>query len=171
MQGVLSSPFSHVWGAPGTGKTRYVLANRVLAICENKKIILVAFTNNALEQVLSGVLEVLFSEKISPSCIRRLSIPSNGFVSRYPDICEHQPTEARRSYLYGAVFTLQNPIILLKVCFHRPLLVVLFSIVVRQASVWCLYLLGPVLPPAYTAKYLLITEYLPFHYLVPYSYF
>lgn len=122
MQGVLSSPFSHVWGAPGTGKTRYVLANRVLAICENKKIILVAFTNNALEQVLSGVLEVLFSEKISPS-------------------------------------------------FHRPLLVVLFSIVVRQASVWCLYLLGPVLPPAYTAKYLLITEYLPFHYLVPYSYF
>lgn len=100
VQGVLSSPFSYVWGAPGTGKTRYVLANCILAyLREDRRIILVAPTNNALEQMLSGVLEVLFSERISPSRIRRLGIPSKSFAGRYPEVCEHRSTESRRASL------------------------------------------------------------------------
>lgn len=120
--------FPYVWGAPGTGKTHYVLANCVLAyLREDKKIIFVAFTNNALEQMLSGVLEVLFSENISPSCIRRLSIPSNGFVSRYPDICKHQPTEARRSYLTRQIEDLQSKLTAEKNCRATELALSAFS--------------------------------------------
>lgn len=109
VQGVLSSSFSYVWGAPGTGKTRYVLANCVLSyLREDRKVILVAPTNNALEQMLSGVLEVLFSENISPDCVRRLGIPSKGFASRYPSVCEHRSVEARRAVLSRQIEGLQN---------------------------------------------------------------
>lgn len=109
VQCVLSTPFSYVWGAPGTGKTRYVLANCVLAyLREDKKIILLAPTNNALDQMLSGVLDVLYSADISPSRIRRLGIPSREFFGRYPDVCEHRSVEDRRAFLTRQIQALES---------------------------------------------------------------
>lgn len=98
--GVLTSPLSYVWGAPGTGKTRYVLSNCVLSyLREDKKVLLVAPTNNALEQMLSGVIDVLDSVDIPQTCIRRLGIPSRNFQIRFPSVCENHSAEKRLAHL------------------------------------------------------------------------
>ena len=60
VQGALSEPFTYVWGAPGTGKTQFVLARSVLAYIQaGKRILVTAPTNNAVEQTLHGILPVL----------------------------------------------------------------------------------------------------------------
>jgi len=100
VRGVLSSPLSYVWGAPGTGKTRYVLSNCVLSyLREDKKVLLVAPTNNALEQMLAGVIDVLESANIPQTRIRRLGIPSHNFQIRYPAVCENRSAEVKRAQL------------------------------------------------------------------------
>lgn len=107
--GVLSSPFSYVWGAPGTGKTRYVLSNCILSyLREDRRVLLVAPTNNALDQMLSGVLEVLDSSGIPHSFVRRLGIPSRAFLGKYPDVCEQKPIEEQRARLSKRIESLQQ---------------------------------------------------------------
>lgn len=107
--GVLSSPLSYVWGAPGTGKTRFVLANCVLTyLRHDKKVLLVAPTNNALDQMLSGILEVLTTVDIPQSRIRRLGIPSSDFAKRYPDICERRSADQRQLQLEKQISSLKE---------------------------------------------------------------
>lgn len=107
--GVLSTPLSYVWGAPGTGKTRYVLSNCILAyLREDRRVLLVAPTNNALDQMLSGVLEVLDKSGISHACIRRLGIPSRTFLGKYPDVCEQQTLEGQRTHLSKRISNLRQ---------------------------------------------------------------
>lgn len=97
---VLTYPFTYVWGAPGTGKTRFVLANCVLAyLREGKQVLLTAPTNNALEQMLAGVLDILRSCDIPDSRAYRLGIPSAAFAEKYPDACEQRSVETRRDML------------------------------------------------------------------------
>lgn len=87
--GALSSPFSYVWGAPGTGKTRFVLANCVLSyVRQNKKVVLLAPTNNAVDQMLSGVLEVLRANSIPDHFSFRYGLPTRAFCAKYPAVCE-----------------------------------------------------------------------------------
>lgn len=101
---VMTTPFSYVWGAPGTGKTRFVLANCVLAyLRQNKQVLLTAPTNNALEQMLSGVLEVLRPCGIPVSCVYRFGIPSASFAAKYPDACEQRSVEARKAALQAEI--------------------------------------------------------------------
>ena len=90
MEGVLSSPFTYVWGAPGTGKTQFVLARLVGMYVEaGKKVLIVAPTNNAVEQTLKGVLPVLKSAGIEiEDVVLRLGVPSDRFVKEFPEICE-----------------------------------------------------------------------------------
>lgn len=91
VRGVLTEPMSYVWGAPGTGKTRFVLAKCVLSyIKADKKIVIVAPTNNALDQTLRGVVEVLENEGIDyKKCVWRLGSASYEFSRAYPAICEN----------------------------------------------------------------------------------
>lgn len=85
----LTSPLSYVWGAPGTGKTQYVLTNAVLNYTkQNEKVIIVAPTNNALEQVLSSVIKVIDELKIDRNKIIRLGTPTKEFFSKYSEVCE-----------------------------------------------------------------------------------
>lgn len=88
----LSEPFTYIWGAPGTGKTQFVLARCILEyINSDKKILITAPTNNALEQTLYGILEVM--DAVGINCrdkVLRLGVPSANFVESYPDICENQ---------------------------------------------------------------------------------
>lgn len=88
--GVLNTPFSYVWGAPGTGKTKFVLSRCILSyIQEGKKALVVAPTNNALEQSLRGILSVLEEVHISSrKKVLRLGIASAEFASQYPYLCE-----------------------------------------------------------------------------------
>ena len=86
---IKSHPLSYIWGAPGTGKTQFVLARCIADyIKSNKKILVCAPTNNALEQILFGVFKVLEAEGISTDKVLRLGMPSKKFCNEYPNSCE-----------------------------------------------------------------------------------
>lgn len=92
---IKSHALSYVWGAPGTGKTQFVLARciadyiqKFLKNSSKRKIIVTAPTNNALEQILFGVFKVLEAENISTDLVIRLGLPSKKFASQYPNSCE-----------------------------------------------------------------------------------
>ena len=90
IQGSLSEPFTYVWGAPGTGKTRFVLARSVLAnIQAGKRILVTAPTNNAVEQTLYGILPVLEEAGLDYNkLVIRLGTANADFLSKYPGVCE-----------------------------------------------------------------------------------
>ena len=89
INGALTQPFSYIWGAPGTGKTRCVLSNCVIAyLLAGKKVTLVAPTNNAVEQMLFGLMPVLDRAGFSADCVLRLGVPSAKFAAQYPSACE-----------------------------------------------------------------------------------
>ena len=87
----MTTSLSYIWGAPGTGKTKHVLASCVLSyIRAGKKVVLVAPTNNALEQSLGGLLRALSREAgMDPAGkIVRLGVPGDVFRMVWPSICE-----------------------------------------------------------------------------------
>lgn len=87
----MSSSLSYIWGAPGTGKTKHVLASCVWSLIRaGKKVILCAPTNNALEQSLSGLLSALVSDgKYSPGGhVLRMGVPGDGFRMTWGEVCE-----------------------------------------------------------------------------------
>lgn len=94
LNGILNEPVSYVWGAPGTGKTQFVLARAVLSYCRREECVLItAPTNNAVEQSLKGILAVLEEAGIPLEKVLRLGIPSEEFFNRYPTVCEIQSIE------------------------------------------------------------------------------
>lgn len=86
----LNSPLSYVWGPPGSGKTRCVLAYAVLSCLRaGKRVGIFAPTNNALEQSMSGILETLLkSGSITDFKFLRIGTPSSNFAERFPEVCE-----------------------------------------------------------------------------------
>lgn len=89
IENIFLHPFTYVWGAPGSGKTRYVLSYSILRyIAAGKKVAVLAPTNNALEQILWGLLEVLQKEGVATNKVLRLGIPSKNFAEKYPETCE-----------------------------------------------------------------------------------
>ena len=87
----MTTPLSYIWGAPGTGKTKHVLASCVLSyIRAGKKVVLVAPTNNALEQSLGGLLRALTREAgMDPvGKVVRLGVPGDVFRMGWSAICE-----------------------------------------------------------------------------------
>jgi hypothetical protein len=86
---IFQNPFSYVWGAPGTGKTQFVLAYAVLHYMRNdKRVAIVAPTNNAIEQVLRGVIRMIDKAGIERKKIVRLGAPSRKFAEEFPEVCE-----------------------------------------------------------------------------------
>lgn len=99
-RGIFNSPLSYVWGAPGTGKTQFVLARAALAYClAGKQVLIVAPTNNAVEQTLRGVLPVLEEAGIPLTKVLRIGIPSEEFYRKYPMVCEVQTVESELEQL------------------------------------------------------------------------
>ena len=93
---VFSQPMSYIWGAPGTGKTGFVLANSILNYLKNEDtgiILLTAPTNVALEQTLFRLLPILSENGISLNKIIRLGNPSQQFFEAYPNLCENPKLE------------------------------------------------------------------------------
>ncbi len=86
---ISTKPFSYVWGAPGTGKTQFVLAYSALRyIRAGKKVGIVAPTNLSLEQVLRGMMEMTDLEGVSRERILRLGTPTKAFANEFPEVCE-----------------------------------------------------------------------------------
>lgn len=85
----LNNPLSYVWGAPGTGKTEFVLSYSILHYLQkNKRIAIFAPTHNALEQVLRGVVKMTDKLDIPREDIFRVGMPSKSFLEEYPELCE-----------------------------------------------------------------------------------
>ena len=111
--GALSHPLSYVWGAPGTGKTRFVLARCVLSYLqsnENAKILITAPTNNAVEQTLRGVLPVLTACGINQREVFRMGTPSPDFLIKYPDCCEFGKAEKQLEKIEQRINSIETSI-------------------------------------------------------------
>ena len=92
---VASSSMSYVWGAPGTGKTQFVLASCIRGCLEaGERVAVFAPTNNSVEQVLRGILGA-FGEDGVPKGIVRLGVPTKGFLAEHPDMCEDNQAQMR----------------------------------------------------------------------------
>lgn len=86
---LFTQPFSYIWGAPGTGKTQFVLAYAILHYIQNgAKVAIMAPTNNAVEQVLKGVLSMTDRAGVNRKQIIRIGTPSKDFAEKYPEVCE-----------------------------------------------------------------------------------
>lgn len=88
----LNSPISYVWGAPGTGKTSYVLSNCIrYCIQTGRKVGLFAPTNHALDMALISIIGELEENGIEyKNSILRLGIATKHLQEKYPDVCEHR---------------------------------------------------------------------------------
>ena len=92
----LSENISYIWGAPGTGKTQFVLADCLLTyIKKGKRVIVLAPTNNAIEQTLLSVISTLQQQGESIDCLYRLGIASASFAKKYPELCERLDYHAK----------------------------------------------------------------------------
>ncbi len=89
LNNILSNRYNYVWGPPGTGKTRHVLSAAVLHDLgkDSPKIGIFAPTNNALEQVLSSIIEHLDKLKIPREKLLRIGVPSSKYVKDYRETC------------------------------------------------------------------------------------
>ncbi|MEJ5049308.1 AAA domain-containing protein [Chryseobacterium culicis] len=96
LKNIFTTPFSYVWGAPGTGKTQFVLAYAVLHyIRKGDTIAILAPTNNAIEQVLKGILKMTDKAGIDRKQIIRLGTPSKKFAEEFPEVCEEKGVQKK----------------------------------------------------------------------------
>lgn len=84
---ILRSSLSYIWGPPGTGKTKWVLA-KVACHCvsQNQKVLVLASTNLAVDNALTAIL----SDGIDPGKVARIGVPSQEFIEQYPECCEQR---------------------------------------------------------------------------------
>lgn len=89
IQTIFDAPLSYIWGAPGTGKTQGVLSYALLHYLKNGyKVAILGPTNNAIEQVLRGVVAMTDQAEIDRTKILRLGTPSKNFADQFPEVCE-----------------------------------------------------------------------------------
>lgn len=109
LKSIFSNPFTYVWGAPGTGKTQFVLAYAVLHyIKNNKRVAILAPTNNSLEQVLRGVIKMTDLDHIPRKQIIRLGTPSRNFAEEFPEVCEEKGVQKRLEEIDKQINILQK---------------------------------------------------------------
>lgn len=96
LENIFTNPFSYVWGAPGTGKTQFVLSYAVLHyLRKGDKIAILAPTNNAIEQVLRGVIKMTDKAGVDRKQILRLGTPSKKFAEAFPEVCEEKGVQKK----------------------------------------------------------------------------
>ncbi len=106
---IFHNPFSYIWGAPGTGKTKFVLAYSVIKYVEiKKKVAIFAPTNIALEQVLRGVIEITDQAGIKRENILRIGNPSKKFAQDFPQVCEVAGLQKKIKELTSQIRILEN---------------------------------------------------------------
>jgi ferritin-like metal-binding protein YciE len=94
--GILTNPFTYIWGAPGTGKTQFVLAYALLQYLKaGKRVAIFAPTNNAIEQVLRGVITMTDKAGYNRDKIIRLGSPTAQFADDFPEVCEARGLQKR----------------------------------------------------------------------------
>lgn len=93
---VLGHRLSYIWGAPGTGKTQYVLATCIRSCIEaGCRVAVFAPTNNSVEQVLRGILKAFSGDSLLDGRVLRLGVPTKGFLAEHPEMCEDRQAQRR----------------------------------------------------------------------------
>ncbi len=101
---IFSNPISYVWGISGSGKTQVVLYLSALnIILQDKKLLILAPTNTALEQILSALIKECDKRvpKIDRKIFLRLGMASFDFVSEFPEVCTHSDDDEGRLFSYN----------------------------------------------------------------------
>jgi hypothetical protein len=97
IQSLLSKPVGYVWGPPGTGKTRHVLAETVASLIgAGKRVFVTAPTNLAVDNALDAVLRLAC---VPDHQILRLGIPSPDFSLNWPECCEEKALQGKLNEL------------------------------------------------------------------------
>ncbi|MDD4437055.1 MAG: AAA domain-containing protein [Tissierellia bacterium] len=111
LENIFTNPFSYVWGPPGTGKTRFVLSYAVLHyLNNNKKVAILAPTNNSIEQVLRGVIEMTDLAGIDRKEIIRLGAPTKKFAEEFPEVCEEKGIQKKLQQIDRQISILERVI-------------------------------------------------------------
>lgn len=88
IKGVFTHSISYVWGISGSGKTQVVLFNCLLnLITQNKKTLILAPTNTALEQIFIALITQGDKKGLMRHKFLRLGMPSSDFLQKFPDVC------------------------------------------------------------------------------------
>ncbi len=108
-EGVFQHPFTFLWGERGAVKTFAVLADCIMNYVRNeKKVIITAPTNEALDRTLSYVLEILKREHFPLKRALRLGLPTQKFAKRYHDACEFSGIDRMVSGMESRIKTLEE---------------------------------------------------------------
>ncbi|MDO5861588.1 MAG: AAA domain-containing protein [Thermoplasmata archaeon] len=107
-EAVSRSAMSYVWGAPGTGKTQYVLSACIRGcLARGQRVAVFAPTNNSVEQVLRGIM-ASFGDSGCPDGIIRLGVPSARFLRDHPEMCEDRQAQRRQAECLRALDNLEE---------------------------------------------------------------
>lgn len=109
VEATLSNPVTYVWGAPGTGKTKSVLSTCLLRyIFAKRRVLLLAPTNNAVEQSLRAILPILEKNEVPLKNVYRLGTASYEFAQQYPEVVGDRSLEQRAEELTRQAATLKR---------------------------------------------------------------
>lgn len=90
INGIFTHSISYVWGISGSGKTQVVLFNCLLnIITQNKKALILAPTNTALEQIFIALIKQGDKKGLNRHRFLRLGMPSSDFLQNFPEVCIH----------------------------------------------------------------------------------
>ena len=102
LEGLLNSTISYIWGPPGCGKTQFVLFEALLHyIKQDKKVCVLAPTNNALEQILRTLVAKMDTLGIDRGKILRLGTPTLNFMQTFEDICDPYIMKQKKQDLFS----------------------------------------------------------------------
>lgn len=119
---VLDGGMSYVWGAPGTGKTQFVLATCLLScLSRGERVAVVSPTNSALEQVVRGVVAAVGGGGSWEGLgILRLGVATKGFVDEFPGMCERRGLDAEARDVEGTLANVRDVLMERRIDDLRP---------------------------------------------------
>lgn len=88
IKGVFNNQMSYIWGISGSGKTSVTLCLCAMnIIMQNKRLLILAPTNMALEHVIGKLIEQCDAKGISRDIFLRLGMASYEFMHEFPEAC------------------------------------------------------------------------------------